>query len=274
VDTIARPQGISSWFRDSSDSVFEFIVSQKQERLEKYAVPFRDAGLDVTTHLLIGQASHEIAKFAGAEDADLVIRYRKGLSSRVRGRFGNTARNLMRICPCPLLLTGESPLSDPKVLACINVEHAATENEAILGASRDLAADAGIWRVVFCWKFLGEEHLEEYLDKRVMADYRLDAEHNYQRLFEKFLASHDLSQEKDRVQMQQGDPIALIPSICRDEAVDVVVMSSASQNHPLHRLLGSTVESILDELPCALMLVKPIGFRSPFKTLEQPTGTT
>ena len=74
---------------------------------------------------------------------------------------------------------------------------------------------------------------------------------NYHGLYERFLKQHDLS--ADGVHLKNGDPVEVIPEVCQHESIDVVVMSSASQNHPLHRLLGSTVESVLDALPCSLV---------------------
>ena len=68
---------------------------------------------------------------------------------------------------------------------------------------------------------------------------------------------------------EYGEAAEVIPEVCRQESIDVVVMSSASQTHPVRRLLGSTIESVLDELPCALLVVKQAGFVSPVKLLHK-----
>ena len=65
--------------------------------------------------------------------------------------------------------------------------------------------------------------------------------------------------------MVNGEPASAIPRICGEESIEVVVMCSASLNHPIQRFLGSTVEAILYNLPCSLLVVKPEGFVSPVK---------
>ncbi len=88
------------------------------------------------------------------------------------------------------------------------------------------------------------------MDETTISRYEDEAANNYHGLYERFLKQHDLN--ADVVHLKNGDPVEMIPEICQQESIDVVVMSSASQNHPLHRLLGSTVESVLD---CASLLL-------------------
>ena len=171
----------------------------------------------------------------------------------------------MRICPCPLLLVGETPVDNPNVLACINAEHDDNENTAILVEAEKLAADNEKLTALYCWKFYGDEFLKDHFAESALQNTLVESEQVYRGVFEKFKKNHDLGSFGDNVRMEHGDPIEIIPEFCRHEAVDVAVMSSASQNHPILRLLGSTIESILDQLPSSLLVVKPIGFKSPIK---------
>ncbi len=266
VDTVRRPSMLSHWISSNADDMFELVANQKQERLDSFVSVFKEAGIETTTKLLIGNSSEEIARTAITENADLVIRYPKGINSRMPGPFGTTARNLMRVCPCPLLLVAEGkPVSNPKSLACINAEHKQSENESILAESRKITGVEGKWEMLYCWDFYGNEYMAGYINDEMMRQYMSDSERNFRSLFEKFLSENELSLDDANVHMEQGDPVGLIPEFCTREAIDVVVMSSASQNHPLHRLLGSTVERLLDNLPCSLLVVKPKAFESPLK---------
>ncbi len=140
VDTVRPPSIAATWLTSNAEELFDIVVADKQDRLEKVAQVFRDAGVDVQVEILFGNSSEEIAKAALTEHADLVIRYMKGHRSRQAGPFGATARNLMRVCPCPLLFVGDKPVSNPRVLACVNAEHDAKENEAILAKRRNWRA--------------------------------------------------------------------------------------------------------------------------------------
>lgn len=275
VDTLRPPSTASRWFSSNADDVFEMVLADKQTRLDKITERIRKQDLNVENKLLIGNSSEEITREAIRINADLVVRYMKGTRSRHAGRFGNTARNLMRICPCPLLLVGDNAVENPKVLACINAEHDDNENKAILIEAERLAADNERLSALYCWKFYGDEFLKDHFAESALQKTLVESEHVYRGVFEKFTQHHDLTSFGDNVRMEHGDPIEVIPEFCRQEGVDVAVMSSASQNHPILRLLGSTIESILDQLPSSLMVVKPIGFKSPIKgagkTIEMGT---
>ena len=271
VDTVQPPSVAATWFTSNAEELFDIVVADKQERLDKVAHVFSDAGIDVKVEILFGKSSAEIAKVAQTEQADLVVRYMKGPRSRQSGTFGTTALNLMRVCPCPLLLVGDRAVDKPKVLACVNAEHDSKENEAILNEATKLASDPDRMHALYCWKFYGSEFLTEYMDEATISRYQDEASQNYHGLYERFLKQHNLN--ADGVHIKNGDPVEVIPEVCQSESVDVVVMSSASQNHPLHRLLGSTVESVLDALPCSLLVVKPIGFKSPIKVAQSKIGS-
>ena len=265
VDTVRPPSFAASWFNSNAEELFEIVVADKRERLEKVADVMRDGGVEAKVEILFGKSSEEIAKTALTEKADLVVRYMKGPQSRHASPFGTTARNLMRVCPCPLLLVADKPVSDAKVVACVNAEHDFNENEAIVVEAENVSGRNEDLMALYCWKFYGPEYLREYMDEKTVKAYMDQAEQNYRGLFDQFLEKHDMNAFGKGVHLQNGDPTQVIPDVCRHESIDVAVMSSASQNHPLNRLLGSTVESVLEDLPCALLVVKPLGFKSPIK---------
>jgi universal stress protein E len=265
VDTVRPPSLASKWLTSNAEELFDIVVTNKQQRLQKVAEVFKGWEIDVRVGVLHGHSSEEIARAAISESASLVVRYRKGPRSRQSGSFGATARNLMRVCPCPLLFVGEQAISHPQVMACINAEHDDKENEAILAEARKLAGKSEKLLALYCWKFYGDEFMRDYTNEETVKAYVEEAEQAYLGIFDHFRKTHELSAFGEHVLIENGDPVEVIPEVCRNKTVDVVVMSSASQNHPLHRLLGSTVESVLDKLPCALLVVKPLGFKSPIK---------
>lgn len=268
VSNVKPPTFVSQMLNSNAEDVFNMVVNSKEKSLEQLAGRFEDAGMETGVKVLVGNSSEQIAISALSWGADLVVRYMKGVRSRHYGPFGNTARNLMRICPCPLLLVGNKPVENPRVMACINAEHGSAENQSILSEAEKLAGPKQNLLALYCWKFYGGESLSEHMDDELFMSYMNEAERNYQGLFEQFRTKHNLDAFKKGVHFENGDPIQLIPEFCEREKVDVAVMSSASQDHPLLRLLGSTIESILNKLPCALLIVKPIGFKSHLKAPE------
>lgn len=266
VDTLRQPSTIAKWFSSNSSELFEMVLADKQKRLESITQRFKNAGIDAKMEVLFGKSSEMITRAAIENDVDLVVRNMKGVNSRYPGLFGNTSRNLMRYCPRPVLFVGDQAVESPNVVACVNVEDAAEENEAIFRAAERIAAETTQVQGVYCWDLHGKEIMKSHVSPESIDRLFKESESIHQNIFNKAVHDLDLGDFENRLQMINGDPRNVIPKVCREESANVAVMCSASLNHPLQRLLGSTIESVLDELPCSLLVVKPKGFQSPFET--------
>jgi universal stress protein E len=274
VDTLKPPSTAARWLSSNASDVFEMVLADKQQRLEKIAARFREAGVEANSKVLLGRSSESIVVEAIDSDADLVVRYMKGVRSKYPGAFGNTARNLMRICPCPILLVGQAVIAEPRVLACVNAEHDKAENAAILASASQMAGDNKLLFGLYCWNIYGDETLKHHMGENSYQETLQHAEDVYGKVFDKFSKESDLRKFENGVRMEHGDPAEVIPEFCQKESIDIVVMSSASLNHPVLRLLGSTIESVLDKLPCSLLVVKPEGFKSPIAGTRKSTAAT
>lgn len=263
IDTIHPPSRSSLLFSANADDVYKLVSQDKRKRIESAVQRFRDLGVSADGKLLEGKSSEAITRESISQKADLVIRYMKGTQSRYPGLFGNTARNLMRICPSPLLFVGEQPLENPHVLACINSEHDAAENTAIVANAQLLANDRSRLSALVCWDLPGKKYMRHYLSDELLEQTLAESESVHRQLFDKLRLDPNMDCFGERFHLEYGEPAKRIPEFCKENAIDVVVMSSASQTHPLKRLLGSTIESVLDQLPCALLVVKQEGFDCP-----------
>lgn len=266
VDCVHRPSIVSKIISSSTTDLFDLVAGERRDRLDRCVATFRNAGVEASPRLLVGNSSIEIAHLAEEVEADLVVRYAKGLTSRIAGPIGTTARNLMRACPCPLLLvTGDQPITNPTVLACVNAEHPENESDTIITAARNFTREDQ-WKVLYCWDFYGNEYMAGYVSDDLMCQYMDQSERNYRKLFSQLAHRNGLVLDDSHVYMEQGHASDIIPQFCKQSKIDVVVVSSVSQNHPLRRLMGSTMELLLDEIPCSLLVVKPQTFTSPLET--------
>lgn len=265
VDCVHRPSIVSKIISSSTTDLFDLVAGERRDRLDRCAATFQNAGVDASARLLVGNSSIEIAHLAEEVNADLVVRYAKGLTSRIAGPVGTTARNLMRACPCPLLLvTGDQPISNPTVLACVNAEHPDNESDTIISTARKFVGEDQS-KVLYCWDFYGNEYMAGYVSDDLMCQYMDQSERNYRELFSQLVRRNGLELDDPHVHMKQGHASDIIPQFCKQSNVDVVVVSSVSQNHPLRRLMGSTMELLLNEIPCSLLVVKPQTFTSPLQ---------
>jgi universal stress protein E len=238
------------------------VLADKQTRLERIADHFRDGGIAVDTKVLLGKSSEAITREVIAWDASMVVRYLKGVRSKFPGLFGNTARTLMRYCPVPLLFVGNEAIAEPRVLACFDTQHEEAENSSIFAEAARLAENKTNLLALSCWALYGQGMMQEHMEPVIFQESVESAERLHQKAFEQFLDSHDFTKFGD-VRLEKGDPVQVIPSFCNQQNIDVAVMCSATLNHPLLRYFGSTIESVIERLPCSLLVVKPKGFVSP-----------
>ena len=168
VDSIRTPFHVTRFPQISTELVYEAALNSKNQYLSQVQTTLAQDGIESTTRVLFGpRTSGELISTVVENECDLVIRYLKGRSSRVEGRFGETAENLMRACPVPVLFT-EKEILNPKVVACLNLDHGPEENQAILENARRLVSSPEDLFVVSCWEFTGSEFLQEYMDGRIV----------------------------------------------------------------------------------------------------------
>lgn len=263
VDSIRTPFNVAEHGQMMPASVYDVALGAKRHYLEQLQAQFEQQGVRTEFEILLGsRTSTELIDLAVSQGCDLVIRYMKGQSSVAAGRFGETAKNLLRACPCPVLLTGRN-ISDPKVVACINLDHGAEENQSILDNARRIASSSKNLSIVSCWEFSSRDFMNDYVDQGIMEQTSSETADLYRKLFEQLQNDYDLDDVGSNVFLFNENPVSAIPRFCKENRIDIAVMCSASLNHPLGRRLGSTIERTIADLPCALMSVKPIGFWPP-----------
>ena len=260
IDSIRTPFHAPRFPSLTTEMMYEAAFSSKQGYLGELKTRFESEGVKTASEVIFGpRTSADIIDKVIANDVDLVIRYMKGQSSRADGRFGETAENLMRACPVPVLLT-EKPISNPTVLACINLDHGQDENQAIVESAKQLASSPQDLQVLCCWEFAGEEFMYDCMDEALLEQSKEESEQVYQRLFTDLKSEYALDGLANQTHLISGNPTKLIPTFARENNIDIAVMCSSSLNHPLGRSLGSTIERTIAKLPCGLLSVKPIGF--------------
>ena len=95
--------------------------------------------------------------------------------------------------------------------------------------------------------------------------------------FASFVAEFELDPANPEITAAFGDPENLIVPFVKENDFDVTVMSTIAPTGFASRLLGSTIENVLVDLPTNLLAVKPPGFVSPVKVeteeVEEGMGT-
>ena len=272
VDTIRLQSRIEKWLVGNSDAMYEMLVREKRDYLDQLKEEFLAKGVErVSTKLLPGKSSEQLTFEVLRNNCDLLIRYRKGSDSRRPGLFGTTAMNLLRICPCPVLLVNKPlNLRSFKVLACVDIHDKDPVNNNIMQAAETIGGENHPIGLLYCWTIFGYKMIRRRMEPESYEQMVDDIRQEREREFDEFLAKHELTRSAD-VTTQFGDPETVIVPFVHHQSVDVTVMSTIAPTGLASRLLGSTIENILVNLPTNLLAVKPEGFVSPLK-LEDDTA--
>ncbi|RUR15318.1 universal stress protein [Legionella sp. km535] len=204
---------------------------------------------------------------------DLVI---KEAEPRVDGKgFEALDMALLRKCPCPVWLCRPIKHSRNNIQVAVAID---PENEEQVG--RDLAirllqvsrtlADrcSGELTIISCWIY----QLEEYLRDRIyikISDKELNKIVSETKV-EHLLALETLIKEANiggsyKIQHVKGQPEHVMQKIITDHQIDILVMGTVARTGIPGFIIGNTAESVVQQLSCSLLALKPIGFVSPVR---------
>jgi universal stress protein E len=233
------------------------------EGLERLAAPLRASGVNVSTAAAWDYPPYEaILRRAAAIGADLIVAPRRA-RHRLPALLGYTDWELLRLSPVPVLLVKTSaPYRRPVILAAIDPTHAHAKSSALDKRILDYAAALGgalrgALHVVHADRPRPLPPALTFDTKRrreLLAQYDQVAKAT----FDKALAKQSIP--VSRRHLVRGDPVAAIPAITRKTRSAIVVIGAVSRSALKRAFIGNTAESVMDELRCDLLIVKPAKF--------------
>jgi universal stress protein E len=246
--------------------VEEALLSQansETEALERLAQPLQDHGVTVTTHVRSdASASRGILDEVAEWRADLLIAGVHEPPPAFRPRLATVDWQLMRLCPCPLLLARASNDAPYRtIIAAVDPLHGHAEPEgldhAILAVSRHFRdafnADLRLVNVhpdpeeyevassveVSPGVFYGAENMEA-LHRQALIDLAADCG----------VADAELV-------LRAGKPADVVAGLAAEPATDLAVLGAIKRGRLESVLLGSTAERVVDDGQCDVLLLKP-----------------
>lgn len=252
------------------DEMERLIVADHRQKLLSLASEYVDTAVPVDAVVAVGDPAVEITRQVMTNDHDLVIKTADGLS--VAGQlFGSVARSLMRTCPCPVwVLKPATHGTFDRVLAAIDVEASDQQhkelNRNILEIALSIAQrEHAELHVVAAWDLWMEQSL-----RRRAGDAEVDAalavhQSKVRRTIDELLQAPNSTDKNIHVHLIQGTPATVIRSVVEEAAADLLVMGTVCRTSAAGFLIGNTAESVLADVDCSLLALKPSGFVSPIK---------
>jgi nucleotide-binding universal stress UspA family protein len=291
VITVAPPISASIGMHEGGPISTELqaaTVNSHKQALENLVESSRQR-INIETRVLIGTPFLEIIREVLRNAHDLLIKCPESLDWLDR-IFSSDDKHLLRKCPCPVWMvrpqTGES---FGRILAAVDVDDSYPTkelkarqalNEMVIELASSLAvSEFAELHVIHAWEAIGEGVMRHGIfmqkpENEVNAYVDQIRRHHTQQLDALIKeVSVKLGQDaadyiKPQLHMPKGAIRKVIPEFAKELQVDCIVMGTVARTGVPGLFMGNTAETILDQLECSVLAIKPPGFVTPV-TLEE-----
>ncbi len=223
-----------------------------------------ETNVPVRTDIGKGSPALSIIERVLRDDHDLVV-----VTTDDDAEDHATIKRLLRKCPSPVWVIRPTRARTQRVLAAVNPDPVEAElNRMILDVAASMVETfGGELHVVHSWELYGESTLRSPGFLQVPADEVDD-------LLEDERASHETSLEvviaatgRDtsswHIHLEKGPAADVIRGVAEKHRINVLVLGTVARSGVSGLIMGNTAESVLDQVRCSVIAVKPPGFVSP-----------
>ena len=250
-------------------------IAEKEKVLHRLTASIRQDGVTLDTVVLRGTPFLEIIRQVLREKHDLVMMTAEGEEGFRSLFFGSTSFHLMRKSPCPVWVTKPGAQNDyARIMAAVepnpdNIRESEL-NIKIMDLATSLAhLNKSELHIAQAWEVMGTDR--DTLSSETTEDMRsrIYNKHElaYREPLERLLRQYNLDDINYQVHLLRGNPRFILPELVDAIGINLIVMGTISRIGIPGFFIGNTAESILRQVRCAVLAVKPDGFVSPV-TLE------
>ncbi len=266
-----------------ADAYRSDIVNYQMQKLESLIKPYQNR-LEIHIDVVEGTTFLEVIRAVLRNGYDLVIKAAEN-PDFLKKLFGSTDMHLLRKCPCPVWLMKSPEKSNYNcILAAVDFDpllSVASEqalNDEIVDRAAALAlSDTAALHLVHAWEAFAEKAMLAHGD--ISTEDIVDHVQNQQWIHKKGL--NRLGEAlRDRIgtdaynrlspifHLPKGPAKKMIALVAAELRADLVVMGTVARTGISGLIIGNTAETILDQLTCSVLAIKPPGFKTPVKLDE------
>ena len=271
-----------------SSELQEMTVSSYKQELENFVKPYRQR-INIETRVLVGTPFLEIIREVLRNAHDLVIKCPESPDWLDRF-FSGDDKHLLRKCPCPVwMVRPQSGESYHRILAAVDVDdsyptkelktHQALNEMVIELASSLAVSEFAELHVVHAWEAIGEDIMRHgifmHKPENEVNAYVDQVHRHHAQLLDSLIKKVGARLGEDaadyinpRIHMPKGSARKVIPELANELQVDCIIMGTVARTGVPGLFMGNTAETILDQLDCSVLAIKPPGFVTPV-TLEK-----
>jgi len=245
-------------------------VERCKRALARLAKPLQEAGLDVHVRVRWDYPVHEsMVREVIREKVDCLIAHSHRHTTLSRLLLSNTDWQLIRLCPCPVLLVktakpyGKTPLFAVSVDPIHNNDKPASLDQKLIETAQHLVKPLkGTTHVVHFFTPLMPISAGLMVDS-VPLPPELQKQHTHyiRKAFQALVQKAKLGPR--HAHLREGVPSDDLPQFVKKVKADVLVMGAVSRSTLKRLFIGATAEQVIDAVECDVLVVKPDGFKSP-----------
>ena len=248
------------------------FIEARQKQLERLIAPVRQEGIRATATVLTGIPFIEIIRKVLRRKHDLVMMTADGKGMLLKLLFGSTSMHLMRKCPCPVWVTKPTQCSHyARILAAVDPLSSDVEHDALHIEIMDLATslarlEKSELHIVHTWEPTANDLTTSRLEIAQAEIHRLLLGKNrnaHKRQVERLLGHYPLEGLRHQIHIIRGEPGLVIPDLVAKKQIELIIMGTVCRTDVPGFFIGNTAETVLRQVDCAVLAVKPAGFVTP-----------
>ncbi len=283
--TIISPMNIPNALyklTDGDSRRFINAVMEAQQDLVEELAANASLRLNIKIKIIEGGIFPEIIHEVLRNDYDLVMKFAEeagGLQDKI---FGSADMHLLRKCPCPVWIihsTGKAKYK--RIIAAVDVasengdETANGLNKRILEIASSLAlSEFSELHIVHAWTAWGESFLNtprfrlaendevaDWVEQRRVADE--EKMNDLMNRLTETLSQETIDYIKPQLHIVKGEAQQVISDLVQEQQGNLVVMGTVARTGISGVIMGNTAESILNNIGCSVLAIKPPEFITP-----------
>lgn len=270
IKVIDSFQEIRNALNIKTPRVEKMLLKEVQEKIINF---FAEAPKNITLsfHVKEGisfiEVIHEVIRYK----ADLLIIPESNLT---KSQFASNTFHLIRKCPCPVWVTKALKSKEKlRILVAADIDLNDKVRKNVNDKCMSLAllfskAQHANIDIIHAWSLKNENLLRENSDLNI-AYHQIDIMVNREKKYHKEWFSAFLKkQQKIPIKKKhfiKGDADEAIPQIIKKENINLLIMGTIGSLKTPGLLISNRAETILQNISCSVITVKPDGFISPVK---------
>lgn len=242
------------------------VIADHRERLDGFINHQRWQDLSVTPDYKESNDFVSIIRKVISKGYDLVVK-----EATLEQGIDQLSMRLVRKCPCPVWVIKYDSTDFKRILAAVDIgveyPETAALNKKIVELAHSLAQrEGGEAHYLNSWRLEYELMLSSprfNVSTEEISEMKRELFSERQSELIRLLADNHIHYEMRQMHIREGVSSEVIEQAIGELNIDVVVMGSVGRSGIPGLLIGNSAEKLLTTINCAVLTVKPDGFKTP-----------